>query len=248
MEISFNIEKDCRKFKAGTEIKLATRDKGILYLCGANGSGKSTLLHIMRSKMDSLQKVNIKIHDGCFNDKYKEAAMEPIEMKGFDYDEAFYLDSVIDNPTSFMNAASAGAFILGGGQASQFRSRGENSLIELELFRRKVESYLIDNYGSIGKWKESGKRGLVVLDEIDEGLDMRLQFRFNGILDRKFIEELGVDIICVTHNPICMKSVCDCDVEVFDIQTLITMIPDEYIMLLTGMKLSFEEIDFGNEA
>jgi len=234
MEIRFTIEKDCRSFKEGENHVIVPEKEGILYISGRNGSGKSTLLHIMRRHLDSLKAMNLKITVGMEDPRIETASLEPIKMEGFEYDEAFYLDSVTDDPINMYNSASASGFLQGGGMESQRHSRGENSIVMLDRFRTKITKYLTDKYGSVEEWKKTGKRGLIVLDEIDEGLDIPMQFGFNVIIETVFINEFGCDVICVSHNAICMKSVCDCPVHVYDMFGRSKMIVDEYITLVTG--------------
>lgn len=248
MEIQFDIQKDFRQFKEGTKYTINPQFGKILYITGKNRSGKSTLLQILRSKKDSLRSINKQEFDGMYDDRIELAGLEPCEVTGYDYDEVFFLDSIIDDPASMMNSASAYAFINGGGYASRSQSKGEKALIMIHKFRMKIERYLKDTYGSVDEWRKSNKRCLIVLDEADEGFDVNLQLNWNYILLRKFINEYRADLIVVSHNPLCMMSPLPelyrkgVLIETYDIETKLTMTPGEYFQQETGYSINIEPV------
>lgn len=234
MNINIHIKEDFRNFKSGRDYNINVPDNGILYLGGTNECGKSTLLQILRSNKDSLYDINKKLFDRMVDFRIENSKSLPVDISGYDYDETFFLDSIIDDPCSFVMSASASGFIDGGGFLAQRQSKGEKTLVMIAKFEEKIKKYLINKYGSIEEWKNSGKKALVVFDEADEGLDMRMQFNFNKFLHNVYNKKYNMDVIVVSHNPIVILSKTDGEIKVYDIEYNLDTDPSEYIYLLSG--------------
>lgn len=241
MKIKIKFNKDYRKkFKENEEIIIPVKF-GITYLTGSNGSGKSTILRAIRASKDSLEDYYRDIRDGIVNrritDIQKDINDNILEIDTSDFSHIFCIDEEADNPTDFMNAATAYGLISGGGHQSLRQSRGESTAIQFHRFIKEFES--IANI-ELKKENLEDFEPLVIIDEIDEGLDIRLQVKFNQILFNKFVLS-GAHVLVVSHNPICMlsdTSLC----QVYDIEEKKLSTPEEYIARMTGKKIIIEDI------
>lgn len=250
MKIEYTFHKSYRKFNADTTRTLNINENGINYICAPNGYGKSTLIHILRGMKDSLKDERKSMFDGMTSSRLEQMKGiydDVVSVNGFDADEAFYLDSVVDDPMSFENAATAWGLVAGGGMDMQRHSRGENSQAQLMRFHKRITNYLIKNYGSIAEWKASGKKGIVFLDECDEGIEVNIQLIMNRFLYKKFVDELGLMIVSISHTPLCMMGrIDDCKVNVYDAQFDMLLMPEDYFEIITGgisLKLDYTKYD-----
>lgn len=203
--IKIEILDDFRCFKKGDVFEIDIERLGITYIVGNNGSGKSTLLHSFRLLSDSLEKTNKDRADGIKNtilERVKNEVLPKIKIDGFDYDEIYSLDSVVDDPNSLENCATAYSFVAAGGYASQRASKGQKAVFLLSRYIKDVKAQL----NKLPKKDLLSKKRLFIIDEADEGLDLRLQFKYNTILENKFCSEYLGDVIVVSHNAICMLS------------------------------------------
>lgn len=230
LKIKFN--EDVRCFKAGSTASIELDASGITWLVGSNGCGKSTFMHILRSRKDSLHDINIKRHDSMEPSAISKLKSCDVDISGLDqYKNCYYLDAVIDNPVSLENSGTAGAYI-GGGAMQYIRvSRGQGCNMMLSRFINDVA-------GAIDK-DDDDSRNLIVLDEMDEGLDYGAQCNFGKVVVPKLGILYNADIICITHSilPI-MASVVNV-VHRFD--TGETMPVDEYVSGLVGRKVVLEK-------
>lgn len=214
--IKIEILEDFRCFKKGDTFKIEINPFGITYVVGDNGSGKSTLLQALRLQCDSLKKINNVRTDGVGSlilRNMEKDVLPKIKIKGFDYDEVYCLDSVVDDPNSLDNSCTAWSIYAGGGLGTGRASKGEKALFLLGRFIRDIK-------GEMDKLTEEERikhKRLFIIDEVDEGLDLRLQFKFNWILERKFCTDYFGDVLVVTHNTICMLSDSSVKPLVFDI-------------------------------
>lgn len=254
MEISIKFNKDYRGvFKEGQEVKIPI-EKGITYLVGKNGSGKSTLLRAIRATQDDFHKMNIDIHDGMVSSRitYVKQDIESniLEVNLGDFKQVFVIDAEADDPTSFENSATAYGGVAGGGLAKMRMSRGQSTIVLFNKFIKDVEDRFQKFFDDalavdirdeeLAKMLESWKP-LVIIDEIDEGLDLRVQAHFNQILSNKFCT-LGARVLVVSHNPVCMLS--QGNVKAFDVEKCQLVSPSEYIKELAGAEIS---ITYPNE-
>lgn len=159
-------KEDFRKFKKGLSIDFDFEKYDIIVLLGKNGSGKSTIGYCIQNLLGSFKKRNY-LNVGGFIDEYKKA----VEIT--DTDDINVIDtlcSVRDNPDSLSCSADAESFFDSGGFATKKCSHGNKlSYMFTELLKRmeKVETPV-------------SKYNLLVIDEIDSGFDMNMQYMFGN--------------------------------------------------------------------
>lgn len=203
--IKIEILEDFRCFKKGDIFKIEINPYGITYVVGDNGSGKSTLLQALRLQCDSLKKVSDVRTDGVGSQTLRNIqknVLPKLKIKGLDYDEIYCLDSIVDDPNSLDNSSTAWSIYAGGGLGTIRASKGEKSLFLLSRFIRDIKSEM----DKLTEEERIKHKRLFIIDEVDEGLDLRLQFKYNWILERKFCTDYLGDVLVVTHNALCMLS------------------------------------------
>lgn len=253
MKIDFVIKKDFRKFKKGNKFCLDIIPNEILYVAAPNRFGKTTLLNGLRGKKDSLAETNKHDFDGMTSVARQIAYMECescMDISGYDYDEAFFMEAVTDDPTSFENSATAGGLIGGGGYYTQKMSKGEKAVYLIAKIRDRITKYLNKKYGSVEDWKASGKTGLIVLDEIDDGLDPFFQTRYNDLIFGHFVKEFNLDAVVVSHSLICPLGKTkyeDCSVMVYDMQCNFKLTPKEHFEIESGFLIKENNGNEGTE-
>lgn len=234
MKINFEITKDFRRFKAGQKFCLDIIPNEILYIAAPNRYGKTTLLNGLRGIKDSLLETNKSDFDGMTSSARELAYLECgacMNIQGYDYDEAFFMEAVTDDPTSYENSATAEGLVCGGGYYTQRMSKGEKAIYLIAKIRDRITKYLNKKYGSIEKWKSSGKSGLIVLDEIDDGLDPSLQMKYNDLVSKFFIKEFNLDAVVVSHSLMCPLGKTryeDCSAMVYEMQYNLKLPPIEH--------------------
>jgi predicted ATPase len=235
IKVTFN--KDYLRFKAGDSYEIPTQwPLGITYVTGQNGSGKSTLLRAIRCSNDSLADINIRDFDGLVDNrldkmtKLIKAGNVTIESE-IQYTHIFSIDAQADDPQNVLLAASAGAFVGGGGFHASRMSRGEAVLVQFMKFVRRFQEARL----KATELKQSF-RPLVIIDEIDEGIDIRFQTLWNELILTKFL----APVICCTHSPICMLSNCSLPVNVYDMSIKEASSASEYFARLTGVKIDMD--------
>lgn len=198
---------DERMFKKGTSVNIELIPGMVNYMVGPNGSGKSTLLHAIRAHKDS-------VHESLSSDRKSDFARGHdlllydgvFDIEGLDqFEHVFALDAAEDNPVSFEKAATATALLDGGGYWFMHHSRGEGSKMLISRFISDMQ-----NITGASIDKESKKpvnipktKSLVIIDEIDEGLDLKSQSTFHRILNN-ICNIFNATVLCVCHNPICI--------------------------------------------
>lgn len=178
IKISFN--EDVRNIKKGTSFEL---DRFPTLFVGKNGSGKSTVFHALRGLKNDLREQTLEASE------FKLISLS-IDVE-HDYDKIFYYDSVKDSGTNFLNSCTASNYISSGGFASRDLSHGQSQLIQFDIFLKKIKPLL------------SPGKTLLVLDELDDGFDLKLMSSYYGIL-KNISSKYEVDVIAITHNPIAM--------------------------------------------
>lgn len=241
--LTFKFKQDYRKFKKDEEIQIPVQKFGITYIGGKNGSGKSTLLHMIRNTKDSLEEVNNHDWDGIGSTRLEQVKVkmpDVVEISGVEaYDEVFCFDSVVDDPNSSTGAgASAFSFVQNGGYQMQVISRGQSSAMLFIKFKEKVKRYLDKKYQNPEEFLK--KKMLVILDEVDEGLDIAMQAKWNHILLMHFILEFGCDVICVSHNPFCILSP-GMKTRIYDLDSRSVKETGDYIEDICGLRVTVEE-------
>ena len=189
------ITKDFRCFKEGTVYNLDFQPGEITFIVGPNGCGKSTLMFALRCYKDTLKDLNNKRTEGMRELSLMTHFLDTkahTKIEGYDFELAFHKDTVVDNPTSFMNAATAYGLISGGGLANQTKSCGQGQLNQMLRFWTDV----VQACGP-----KSDERILIVMDELDDGLDLRSQVRMAFIMNKMLLENYpNASIVVVTHS------------------------------------------------
>lgn len=237
IDIKFN--EDYRNaFRKDQVISIPIRPLTVTYLVGPNGCGKSTILRAIRSINDTLESNRVSDFDGCRNTRITHVARDMksgiFEVTGAEeFSHIFAFDAEADNNTDVLNAYSAGGFVCGGGYAATRMSRGQNVLVEFSKFTRRFEEYAEKHI------KDQNWNPLIIIDEVDEGLDVRMQFNWNAVLERKFCFK-GATVLIVSHNPVCMLSQ-GLLVKAFNIVTgELYDKPGDYIEKLTGYTITID--------
>lgn len=227
-----------------SEFDIPIRLGDVNYIVGPNGSGKSTILQTIRAYKDSLYEINKKELDGMTSQNIKLLKGSPMSITGIDdkFTHVFALDSIEDDPCNFINSATAFGFINGGGLAATNSSKGQKSQHMLGGLFTKMQNVLnftIDDHKNHKLLTESAS--LILIDEIDEGLDLENLFKFDHLL-RNLCKVFNGTVLCVTHNPlVCYGNELRGDYPVFDIESHNEVTISDYIKNKTGIK--FETIE-----
>lgn len=247
MHIKFN--KDFRVFKKDDEIDFPVEHFKINWIVGDNRSGKSTILKLFRKQKDSLKDVLNRLRDGLYaQDSDIEGTSDIATIDGIDnYEKMFFLDAISDDPTSFVNSGSAGAFVGYGGMAAQKMSKGQKAAAMLGQFMQLIKDELTpDVFQTVmDRLKNSDDIdncfvALICFDEVDEGMDLNAQMSFLKVLHKAF-SVFCSDIIVVTHS--LMLPILDCAETVFDMKTRSSVSVDDYISRLTGKHITIKVED-----
>ena len=234
---------DFRGFKKGESFEIPIY-RGVNYIVGPNGSGKSTIMHFIRAKRDSLMNESMSLFDGMskMEDKlFQDSDVFTIEGLD-DYEYVFMLDSIDDDPTSFNNAASAYGLINGGGLECQKKSKGQKAEFMLLKFVRLITNKLGTTMMDLsGQELKEKKKCLFILDEVDEGLDLKRQADFHKIL-YNICTLFNADVLCICHNSFCI--LCDhASTLVFDMSDKEEKTIETYIKEQTGLTIKIEKND-----
>lgn len=237
-EIKFTAKKDFRAYKAGDTRTIRLADNDVTFIVGNNGSGKSTLLHCIRAKKHTLFKINREERDGMSNNDDRILSDNSFcDIDGIDeFDNVFVLDSVDDNPLSLVNSSTASSFINGGGMLASRLSNGQKTIDMLNRFIVKIQN-VTDFDGK--KYNEGGQcptRNLIIFDEVDEGLDIKWQYRFATVLKNMSVI-FNASVVCVTHNVMLPFFLHGKDCNVYDIKEGDEVKLSEYVERETGFKL-----------
>lgn len=232
---------DERVYKKGDTIELNI-EPGVNYIVGPNGCGKSTILHAIRAHKDTLyENMNPNLRMEFARDYDLQSYNKIFDIEGLDvYTNVFCIDAHIDNPVSFMNAASATALIHGGGMTYNSISRGEGSKLMISKFINDMQKLMNVDSKDKTTWPSGDNRSLIIMDELDEGLDLKCQMTFYLVLSN-ISKVFNADVICVCHNPICILA--DTISNVYDMGTRSYKDINTYIKEQTGKVIIIKDID-----
>ncbi len=223
------------------EFTIPLRLGDVNYIMGSNGSGKTTILQTIRANKDSLYETNKKEFDGITSTNIKELKYAPIVIDGVDeyFTHVFALDAVEDDPTNFINSATAFSFVNGGGLMATNQSKGQKSkhmLGNLFVKMQKNLGFTINDHKN-GKTIENASP-LVLVDEIDEGFDLTSMFEYNHLLNN-LCKVFNATVMCVTHNPfVCYGHHLRGECPVFSMDEFKKTTIEEYIKEKTGIEFS----------
>jgi len=238
---------DFRCFKEGDTFELDLKPKQVTFMVGRNGCGKSTLMFAMRTKLDSLAKLNQKNSDGmrdCALMPHKLDTTGNMKIEGFDFDKAVFRDTIVDNPTSFMNSATAFGLISCGGFDNQTKSAGQSAINQQVRF-------ITDVINTLGE--RSDERILIGIDELDDCLDLATQMRQAFILSKMFFERYpNASILFITHSLFtalggdhvdqdCFTTAC------YDVRRRKYTTPEQYFADETGFEITIKPLPENKE-
>ena len=207
LKLKITAKTDERMFHSGDSIELELTSGVVNYMVGPNGCGKSTLLHAIRAHKDS-------IHESLSPDRKSDFARGHdlllykgvFAIEGLDqFEYVFALDAVEDNPVSFEKAATAMALIDGGGYWFMRHSRGEGSKMLISRFISGLQKLTGVSIDKVTKKPVNvpKTKSLIIIDEMDEGLDLDSQFTFHRLLGN-LCAIFNATVLCVCHNPTCI--------------------------------------------
>ena len=221
------------------EFTLPVRLGDVNYIMGSNGSGKSTILQTIRANKDSLFETNKRELDGMTSTNIEGLKYAPIDISGVDdyFTHVFALDAIEDDPCNFINSATAFGFINGGGLSATNQSKGQKSKQMIGGLFVKIQNHLgftIKDYKD-GKTIENVSP-LVLLDEVDEGMDLSTLFEYNHLLNN-LCKVFNATVVCVTHNPfVCYGHPLSGECPVFDMNGFKETTIGKYIKEKTGFE------------
>lgn len=239
--MKITVKEDFRKFKKGDEFELDLKPGEITFLVGHNGCGKSTLMFALRNKMDSFSQIDYKNSDGMkdtdLQKQYRDI-VKNVNVEGFDFNKAFFRDTIIDNPISITNAATAWGLISGGGFQDIKKSAGQKSI--------SIQVRMVANMMKI-LGEHSDERILIGIDELDDSMDVAAQMRMAHIWnDWIFSRYPNASILFITHSLFtvlgathagnCINTRC------YDVSRKCYCTPEEYFASETGYSIELREI------
>ena len=247
--IKFKFNQDDRCFKKDEVIELSLVKGVPFYLVGPNGCGKTTLMHYIRAKKHSLKDENKNLFDGMTNNDdtlYKDTKI--VDIEGLDrFENIFVLDSIDDDPTNFINAATAYGLVAGGGFNALGLSKGQKAKDMLGRFFGKVQKHTGFSFADYKEGKKYDKETLIIVDEADEGIDLKGQSTFHVML-RNLADAYNAFVICICHNPICtLSSYLREFTPVYDLSTRSLKLIHEYIKEQTGLEITIRKKEEENE-
>lgn len=242
-KIHVSVEEPFRCFSK-CEFDIPIRLGSVNYIVGGNGCGKTTVLHKIRAINDSLRELNLSDRDGMHSVNLDLVKCEPMEVSGIDgtFTHVFALDSIEDDPSNYINSATAFGFAANGGLTVQHRSKGEKSKFMLGSLFSKMQSVLgfdIEKYKNGENIKDCTP--LILIDEVDEGIDFKSMMLFDKMLSN-VCNIFNATIMCVTHNPlVCYGSEDGENCPVFDISIMKETTIAEFTKRETGVEISVKK-------
>lgn len=236
--LTFDISDDFRCFKKGQQIKLDLCGHRVNYIVGPNACGKSTLMHAIRAKKHDLADYNKNLYDGMSNMEDKFMATSGITIDGLEnFDQIFVLDSIDDDPLSFTNSATASSYIMGGGYQMARMSKGQKAQAMQNKFINSIQSVTNFSIADFNNGKQYSKHPLIIVDEIDEGLDVKLQSKFDVIMSNLSCI-YNATVVCICHNFMCPAcGLLGNNTPVFDMSDFKQKTIGEYVEQQTGFTI-----------
>lgn len=237
-KIVITANQDERIFKKDDKITLDIKP-GINFMVGPNGSGKTTIMRAIRAHKDSLYDA---LSNSMKMDTVRQHEMNiyntVFDVQGLEeYEHVLCLDAQADDPMSMNNSATACSFIHGGGFNYSRMSRGEGTRFLIAKFLTNAENVTGAN---VKEKKQAEKRSLIILDEVDEGMDINNQLLFAKICGN-MCKIQNADMICICHNPICILA--SPITMVYDMGTRSYKDINKYIKEQTGKEIIIKDIN-----
>lgn len=189
----------------------------IQVIVGPNGSGKSTLLDCIKGtympESKGLSETSL------YHDEYRKMA-KSISITECHYDKLYMYDAVKDNGALMDNAFDAVSFIKNGGYQAKSLSHGQAGNFYVSRMIKDLE-----------KDKELDCKKLIILDEIEKGLDLATQVKLHNILYNISLL-FNADIICASHNVFLLNMMV-----VYDLKTRKELTGSDYIEQITKHEL-----------
>lgn len=239
--MKITVTNDFRKFKKGDVFELDLQPGEITFLVGPNGCGKSTLMFALRHQLDNFAQLdnhNTENMKGLDLQKQYLGIALNMRVEGFDFDKAFFRDTIVDNPTSFTNAATAWGLIAGGGLADSNKSAGQKSISA----QCRMVANIVDIVGG-----NSDERLLIGIDELDDSMDIQAQMRMAHIWQGLILKRYpNASILFITHSlftALGASHVCkDVKTRCYDVSRKCYCTPEEYFAAETGYSIELHKI------
>lgn len=239
--MKITVTNDFRKFKKGDEFELDLKPGEITFLVGPNGCGKSTLMFALRHRMDSFSQLdnenteNMKGLD--LQSQYLDIAPN-VNIEGFDFDKAFFRDTIIDNPVSFTNAATAWGLVSGGGLADSNKSAGQKSVSAQCRMVANIMNMMEDH---------NDERILIGIDELDDSMDIMSQMEMARIWEGLILTRYpNASILFITHSLFTALGVTHACKNVktrcYDVSRKCYCTPEEYFAAETGYTIELHKM------
>lgn len=233
--IKLTVKRDFRCFKKDQVFELDLKPGEITFMVGANGCGKSSIMLALRSHLDSLAELDNKRSDGMKKMTLMQHYLDVktgFNIEGFDFTKAFFRDTVVDNPSSFINSASAFGLVMGGGLSAQHKSAGQNNVNQMIRFISDIVKTIGDS---------SDERILIGIDELDDSLSIRTQLKQVYIMSEMLLKRYpNASILYISHSIISvlgMKAYHDIPCRCYDMMNNLYCDPAEYFEQETGYSI-----------
>ena len=161
-----------------------------------------------------------------------------VKVEGFDFDKAFFRDTIVDNPVSFTNAATAWGLISGGGLADSNKSAGQKSVSA----QCRMVANIVNMVGD-----HCDERILIGIDELDDSMDIQAQMGMAYIWEGLILKRYpNASILFITHSlftALGASHACkDTNTRCYDVSRKRYCTPEEYFAAETGYSIELHKI------